>query len=682
MQFAHRGKFLSGIVAPLAALRSAGSPAVGEFPDLPALAELAASWDLGLIQLLPVNDSGAWSSPYSALSAFALHPLHLGVAALPESGGPGGKKALAASAELAAAHASRPRLDYGALRSGKLAILRALFEAAWGTGRAGSRALEADPGFAAWLAGNAWVKAYAVFTELKEGFGGLPWWDWPTLREPAPGEIEGLWAGGEVGDGARFQAWLQWRAEGQFAEAAAALARKGIDLMGDLPILLGLDSADVWSRREVFSLELRAGAPPDGGSPLGQNWGFPLYDWEGGAAFEFWRERLAAAGKFYSAYRIDHVLGFFRIWGIGARERSGWLGRYLPDRVVGRAELQALGFSADRLRWLSEPHIPGWRLLEAAKGDAMAAAEARAAALDRIGDEELYLFKRGIRGELDIEELARSGAPGYGGPGFADSARDFLLAAWRDRCLLEFAPGSYAFAPNFRGSSAWASLGEGERQALEGLARRGGEQSERLWAENGRRLIGKLREASDMLACAEDLGAVPDCVPGVLAELGVLGLRVLRWTREWWAPGQPHVAARSFPRLSVACASVHDSSNLREWWEAEADRPAAWAFVAGALGVDPGPLPARLDPEAAETLLRALSASNSAIVVHALQDLLAMAPAFQPADPREERVNIPGRHDDWNWGWRFPATIEELSGDARLGAAVRRVVAARPRGKA
>jgi len=732
MKFAHSGKYLSGIVVPLSALRSAEAPASGEFPDLARLGELASAWKIDLVQLLPVNDSGFQSSPYSALSAFALHPLYLCISELPEAKLAAAASYLAQSAALAEAHAGDERLPYGPYLDAKLSILEGLF----GSVYAAESGVDSVRGFAAWLEANAWVKAYAVFVELKRMNAGKPWWEWRSYRDPKPADIEALWSGDGVATSGfaaiyagttgkstaqrrarakgveeaasladstaaaatkavdlaalaefrkktRFRAWLQWRAEEQFVKAAKSLAKRKIALMGDLPILLNEDSAEVWSRRGIFKLGLAAGAPPDMYAEMGQNWGFPIYDWDEAEKddFAFWKERLASAEKFYSSYRIDHVLGFFRIWALGEREHSGYLGRFVPDEFMSKAELQDLGFSPERVRWLSEPHIPTERLIEGA-GDAAAAAEAREAALDRIGNEELFLFKRSIKGERDIEALADRGVGGWGAAGIPDRARFYLLAAWRDRVLFEFEPGRYTPAWRWRDASAWSSLTEGERSALERLAQKKRVAGEKTWEENGRKLLGFLKKASSMLPCAEDLGAVPDCVPKVLEDLGILGLRVVRWTREWEKPESPYVPLAEYPRLTVACPSVHDSSSLRGWWETEAEKPLVWKLVKEALGRDPGSLPDKLDPAQTALLLEALARSNSTIVVYPLQDLLAMSQGIRPKDSAEERINVPGTVTDWNWAWRLPTSIETIASDEELAARVVGLSEARPAGKA
>jgi 4-alpha-glucanotransferase len=670
MVFARPDGRHSGIVVAVSALRSASSPACGEYPDLVLLGDLAASWGFDLLQLLPVNDTGGTSSPYMALSAFALHPLYLRIADLPEAAsvgtqaggatiqGSAAREAVAAAAGLAAAHADDERLDYGTYHTAKLAILEELFLATFGKTGCASK-LEALPGYLEWEAENPWVRAYAVFSELKRRAGGAPWWEWKSNGEPGVTGVAKLWKSAGLEAGSRFFAWLQFRAAEQFRRACLALQARGVELLGDIPILIAKDSADVWSDPAIFRLDLSAGSPPDGDNPLGQNWGFPAYDWEelGCRDYDFWRQRLAAASQYYSAYRIDHVLGFFRIWTVSTRARSGWLGRFLPTLPIRLEELLAIGFDRGRIRWLAQPHLRLAALREAARGDGAALARATEVLLDRLGHEDLYLFKPGIRGELDLEEGLET-AP--------DTLRDFMFASWRDRALLEYEEGRFVAASGFWESHAWASLSQDEKGRLEGLlsARRG--ESERLWEEEGRRVLSALASSTDMLATAEDLGGIPSFVPGVLEGLGILGLRVLRWTRAWEKPGQPYVPTAEWPRLSVTCPSVHDSSSLRAWWEREADRPLTWAFVEKALGREIGEAPVALGPREVGLLLETLARSASLVAVYPIQDLLCLSATWCVGDPVSERVNVPGSDNAWNWGYRLSSSLEEIAGDRDL----------------
>jgi 4-alpha-glucanotransferase len=677
MKFSHNGRRLSGLAVPLSAIRGDASPGCGEFPDLARAGDLASSWGLDLIQLLPVNDSGYQNSPYSALSAFALHPIYLKISDLPDlaakGGDPGkpGDRARDFQVFRAEANAlihrfsSEARVPHEALLRAKIELLRKIWaKASEGTGPAG-RALHVE--LSAWITANPWSKSYAAFVALKGMNEDRPWWEWPRYRDPKAADIDLLWGDRALETELHFWAWVQMRAAEQFRDAALSLAERGIALMGDIPILMNADSADVWARRDCFHLELSAGAPPDMYSSLGQNWGFPIYNWKvlERDGFGFWVDRLAEADKYYSCYRIDHVLGFFRIWSLAERENTGALGRFVPDIPTTRTELESLGFTAERIRWLSRPHIPTQRLLQAA-GES-AAKGAVSSALERIGEEDLFLFRDSIRGEKDIEAL----------PSVSPAARDCLLEAWRDRALFEFEPGNFVPTCGYRAATAWASLSGDERVRLETWFGEKRAKAEELWATTGKRLLGALAKAVAMLPCAEDLGSVPDCVPKVLEELGILGLRVLRWTRGWNEEGQPYTPLADYPELSVACPSVHDSSSIREWWEAEADRERTWGFVSSSLGMDIGPCPDRLSAEQVALVLELMARSASRFAVYPIQDILAMSDELRPADPKSERINVPGTVGLGNWAYRVPSSIEDILAEKKLASKVHALVKAR-----
>lgn len=674
MKFAHAGRRLSGIVVPLSAIRSDSSPGCGEFSDLERFGDLAAAWHCNLIQLLPVNDSGFQNSPYFALSAFALHPIYIKIGDLPEISSvlsrdrppeSAVEKFCAEAQALIERFSGCARVPYDELLRAKLALLRKIWLVANSEKNKAKSAL--DIGLDAWIVANPWVKSYAAFVALKSQNAERPWWEWSLYGDPSPEDINSLWRDRPLAAELRFWAWLQMRAAEQLSKAANYLAGKGIALMGDIPILMNKDSADVWALRRFFRLDLAAGAPPDMYASLGQNWGFPVYDWKAleREGYSFWTERLAESAKYYSCYRIDHVLGFFRIWSLSSHESSGALGRFVPDIPIARSELSDLGFSPERIRWLSQPHIPGARLTQAS-GEA-AAKGAIAAALDRIGEEELFLFKSSIRGEKDIEAL----------PSLSPSARAILLAAWRDRALFEYETGSFVATWSFRSTTCWPTLSDKERADLESLIARHGTQAEALWAESGKRLLGVLVKAVDMLPCAEDLGSVPACVPKRLEELGILGLRVLRWTRKWGENGQPYIPVVEYPELSVACSSVHDSSSLREWWEFETDRDWVWRFVSTTLDKDLGPCPDRLDADQVEIILELIARSASRFAVYPIQDLLAMSERLRPIDPRSERINVPGTVGSENWSYRIPSSIDQILAEKTLATKVHALVQVR-----
>jgi 4-alpha-glucanotransferase len=641
---------LVGVVVPVGALRTAKSTGVGEFPDLAEFAALCRGTGIGLIQLLPVNDTGYESSPYGALTAFALHPLYLRIGDLPElAGSPGFAPKIEA---MGRQFNGEKRFPFEKLIRAKMDLLREIY-AVHKTEIA--KKAEAGGSLAGWIEKNPWVKEYALFRRLKEANNEKSWQEWSGYRTVTARETEALWQDETLRGEHLFWVWIQEALDRQFGEAAGAVAGEGILLEGDLPILMNEDSCDVWAHPEYFHKNLSAGAPPDMYSPAGQNWGFPIYDWEAQEKdnFAWWRNRLKTAEKYYHAYRIDHVLGFFRIWAARREDYSSALGRYIPYVPVKEKDLADLGFDKGRIRWFSRPHIPThevWNALRDAwanqDADASEAERIFSQVLDRVGSEELWLFKDSIKGEKDIDAL-----------GFHPASRDYLFRAWHNRLFLEYEKGRFTPVWYFRESRAYASLSEEERQALEAFLEKRRVESEKIWEKQGERLLSILTASSSMLPCAEDLGAVPDCVPRVLAKLQILGLRVVRWFREWEKEGQPYIPLGEYPELSVCTPAVHDSSTLREWWEREADQEQFSGFIGFPS------LPRIYNPGSARIILHRIAASASRFRVFQIQDLLHLSPKWYAADPASERINVPGTANDFNWTYRLSGTVEDIGND-------------------
>jgi 4-alpha-glucanotransferase len=665
-------KRLIGVAVPVGALRGKGAMGVGEFPDLAEFAGFCQKTGLGLIQLLPVNDSGYESSPYSSLTAFGLNPLYLRIEGLEEFGraGEAVKKKIAG---YGAEFEKNARFSYQKVLRAKMEILRDIYAA-----NKAEIAQKAVPGGALdrWIAANPWVKEYAVYRRLKEANGEKSWQDWPEYREVCQKDIEKLWADERLRGEHLFWVWVQEALDVQFSKAAGAVKEAGILLEGDLPILMNEDSCDVWAHQEIFNLAFSAGAPPDMYSPEGQNWGFPIYNWEAQAKddYAWWRRRLAAAEKYYQAYRIDHVLGFFRIWASGRGDYSSALGRFVPYNPLTLRDLKALGFDQGRIRWVSRPHIPTGEVWDSLRNNwggpfqeadiAVEAEQVFARVLDRIGNEELWLFKDSITGEKDIDALD-----------LRPAARNYLVQAWHNRLFLEYEKGAFFPVWYFRNSRAYASLSEEEKQKLEALIEKKRRDSEKNWEAQGEKLLSVLSSASSMLPCAEDLGAVPDCVPRTLAKLGILGLRVVRWHRNWEQEGHPYIPFEDYPELSVCTPAVHDSSTVREWWEREADQ----GLFSGFLGVPS--LPRGYNPGTAKLVLSKTAAAASRFRVFQIQDLLHLSNKWYAEDPASERINVPGTSGEFNWTYRIPRSLEEIGKDEELAAAIRELAAVKPAGK-
>ncbi|MDR0501985.1 MAG: 4-alpha-glucanotransferase [Treponema sp.] len=654
-------KRLTGLAVPVGALRTKNGMGVGEFSDLADLAILCKKMRIKLIQILPVNDTGFESSPYSSLTAFGLHPLYLRIDELDEFK-TADKKIVKRLKRAKEDFNIKERFSHYQVLREKLEICRSLYDA--NKDAIIKNALNTDKNegsLALWIEKNSWVKEYAVYRRLKEANDGKSWKEWREHSSVTHNDIDNLWNDKTLLEEHLFWVWLQQALDTQFLKATKEITGMGLYLEGDLPILMNDDSCDVWANPEIFNQELSAGAPPDMYSPDGQNWGFPIYNWEAQEKdnYAWWRRRLQAAGKYYQAYRIDHVLGFFRIWASSREDRSSVLGRFVPYTPILSGDLKKLGFDKSRIRWVTLPHIPTGEIIGTLRSKwgsvfneaeiSVAANEIFSRALDRVNNEELWIFKKNIKGEKDIYSLD-----------IHKSIIDYLIQKWHDRLFFEYEKGKYSPVWYYGNTTAWKSLSEGEKENTNAMLKARQVKSEKIWETQGKKLLSVLAESSSMLPCAEDLGAVPPCVPKVLSKLKIFGLRVVRWFREWDREGQPYIPFDQYPQLSVCTPAVHDSSTVREWWEKEADQ----AQFAGFIGVPS--LPKIYNPGTAKIVLSKIAAARSRFRVFQIQDLLHLSNRWYAKDPACERINIPGTANDFNWTYRLPAPVSEIAKDKEL----------------
>ena len=311
----------SGLAVPLFSLRSERSAGVGDFADLERLADWCAAIGASVIQLLPLNDLGPDSAPYGAVSAFALDPIY---AAPDRISAVQADPALRAKAAALAADLEQPGpVAYDRVRGARMAFLEAVFATV-------ADALRDDTDFEAFVAEHErWLEDYVLYRTLREHHGWRSWEDWGDTYDMA--SLARFSA--EHASRLQFHRWIQWILDGQLRAAHQYANERGVLLKGDIPILVGRDSADVWRNPHLFFLDTSAGAPPDYYAEDGQNWGFPTYDWEAHwpDGCQWWRARLAHASRYFDLYRVDHVVGLFRIWTIRHGEETGRNGWFVPE---------------------------------------------------------------------------------------------------------------------------------------------------------------------------------------------------------------------------------------------------------------------------------------------------------------------------------------------------------------
>ena len=294
-----------GFLIALLGIHTKSSTCCGEFLDLMPLIDWCKQVGFDLIQMLPVNDSGTLSSPYSALSSCALHPIYLSLAQLPLLDS---HPQLVEQLKQAPAIKPLERIDYDAVLAFKMEWLREYYLACFQT-------IEQTDDYQAFCAAYSWLKPYALFRALKDGLNQDPCYLWPSkLCNLSHTHFQDLIKVHK--QNVNFYCLLQYLCFEQLTRVKAYAERQDIYLMGDIPILISPDSADVWYYPHFFDCSKSVGAPPDVFNPEGQYWEFPNYNWSAIAQsdYSFWRNRLQFASHFYHLYRIDHIIGFFRIW--------------------------------------------------------------------------------------------------------------------------------------------------------------------------------------------------------------------------------------------------------------------------------------------------------------------------------------------------------------------------------
>jgi 4-alpha-glucanotransferase len=312
----------AGVCAPLFSLHTKESVGIGEIPDLIPFIDWAASTGLSIIQLLPLNDVGFDFAPYSAKSSFALDPMYL---SLRKMAGVDTERFEREIQDLARRFPVGERVHYG-IKGAKLELLWRMFE---------QRDKPEDSRFQLYRRRTAyWLRDDALYKILKQRFQGASWEQWPEpFRGRKATALDKLVS--EERDSVRFHEWVQWQIYEQFLDVKAHGKSKGVMLMGDMPFLVARDSADVWAHPTYFRLDLSAGAPPDLYFAGGQRWGMPAYDWPAMARgdYDYLERKLRYAENFYDMYRIDHVIGVFRLYTIpvdSPPERGGLDGSFEP----------------------------------------------------------------------------------------------------------------------------------------------------------------------------------------------------------------------------------------------------------------------------------------------------------------------------------------------------------------
>uniref|UniRef100_A0A7N0UGE4 4-alpha-glucanotransferase n=1 Tax=Kalanchoe fedtschenkoi TaxID=63787 RepID=A0A7N0UGE4_KALFE len=652
----------AGVAIPMFSVRSEADVGVGEFLDLKLLVDWAVASGFHLVQLLPINDTsvnGMWwdSYPYSSLSVFALHPLYLRVQALSENIPDSIKQEIRKAKE----ELDGKAVDYEATMSTKLSIAKKIF------------ALEKDRIFQSgsfqrfFSENEGWLKPYAAFCFLRDFFDTSDHSQWGRFSNYSNEKLEKLVAEDSLHyDIIRFHYFIQFHLHTQLSEAAEYARNKGVVLKGDLPIGVDRNSVDTWVYPTLFRMNTSTGAPPDYFDKNGQNWGFPTYNWEEMSKdnYAWWRGRLSQMAKYFTAYRIDHILGFFRIWELPEHAMTGLCGKFRPSIPLSQEELEKEGlWDFDRL---SRPYILAEHLQEKF-GDAWPLIASNF--LNEF-QKQRYEFKEDSNTEKKTAAKLKILAEKSLLPDTEVNIRRHLFDLLQNVVLIRDPEDARKFYPRFNleDTSSFNDLDDHSKNVLRRLYfDYYFHRQENLWRQNALKTLPALLNSSDMLACGEDLGLIPSCVHPVMQELGLIGLRIQRMPNE--SDLEFGIPAR-YNYMTVCAPSCHDCSTMRAWWEEDEER--RLRFFKVVVGSDELP-PSRCVPGIAKFILRQHVESPSMWAIFPLQDLLALKEEYTSRPATEETINDPTNPKHY-WRYRVHVTMESLLDDTELTSEIKDLV--------
>lgn len=652
----------AGVAVPMFSIRSNDDLGVGEFLDLKLLVDWAVESGFHLIQLLPINDTsvhGMWwdSYPYSSLSVFALHPLYLRVQALSDNIPDDIKQEILREKD----RLDQKHVDYEATMAAKLSIAKKIFNLEK------NKILNSSSFLKFFSENEEWLRPYAAFCFLRDFFETSDRTQWGRYANFSKEKLEKLVSKDSLHyDIISFQYYVQFHLHVQLSEAAEYARKNKVVLKGDLPIGVDRNSVDTWVYPNLFRMNTSTGAPPDYFDKNGQNWGFPTYNWEEMSKdnYGWWRARLTQMAKYFTAYRIDHILGFFRIWELPEHAITGLVGKFRPSIALSQDELEKEGiWDFDRL---SRPYIRQ-EILQDKFGSFWTFIASNFLNEYQQG---CYEFKEDCDTEKKIVVKLTSSPERSLWLENEDKIRRDLFDLLQDIVLIRDPEDRRSFYPRFNLEDTlnFRDLDDHSKNVLKRLyydyyfCRQ-----EALWRQNALKTLPVLLNSSDMLACGEDLGMIPSCVHPVMQELGLIGLRIQRMPSEadleFGIPSQ-------YSYMTVCAPSCHDCSTMRAWWEEDEER--RWRFYKDVVGSSDAP-PSKCIPEVAHFILQQHFQAPSMWAIFPLQDLLALKEEYTTRPAAEETINDPTNPKHY-WRYRVHVTLETLSGDEDLKATIKDLV--------
>ncbi len=635
----------AGTAIPVFSLRTESDFGVGDFYDLKEMVDWAAAAGQTFLQILPINDTtmtGTWvdSYPYKANSIYALHPMFLRLEAIGELKD---KKRREYYENLRKELNALPEVDYERVNKAKAEYCREIFASD------GAKTM-ASPEYKAFIEKNGhWILPYAAFCVLRDRFGTPDfnkWGEYAVYSADIQAKVQA-----EAQTEIDFVCYQQFHLDAQMRHVHEYANSHSIALKGDIPIGISRTSADAWVDPRLFNLDCQAGAPPDDFSVLGQNWGLPTYNWEEMSldGFAWWKARFAKMAEFFDAYRIDHVLGFFRIWQIPMDAIHGLLGYFNP----------ALPFSESELRnnydfWIdvdlqTTPYIMDY-FVEDFFGPYTREA------LDTYCNSAGY-GRYKLKPEFDTQRKVADHFATLPKDEKHTRICDGLLGLIDNVLFIEdpVEKGKYHPRISAQYTYIYRALNDYERWCFNRLYNDFFyHRHNSFWYDKAMWKLPPLIDSTNMLTCAEDLGMIPACVPAVMQQLEILSLEIQRMPKD---PGSTFGDTWNYPYYSVCTTSTHDMGGIRQWWEEDRDR--SRDFYNNVLH-EHGAAPYYAEPWVCDRIVDLHLASPSMLCILPLQDWLSIDANLRRENPNDEIINVPANPQHY-WRYRMHLTIAELA---------------------
>lgn len=629
----------AGVAIPVFSLRTKNGFGTGEFADIRLLVDWARQSGIKLIQLLPLNDTTAthtWkdSYPYAAISAFALHPLFLNLEKLAADNSNAIIKALQKKKRQLNA---LPDLDYEQVMKFKLLAINELYHKQKDDFKNDIKYFEFFD------VNRHWLVPYAAFCYLRDKYKTADFSKWRSNSTYDETAIQRLVSSSQKHyDDIAIHYYIQYHLHLQLKEVTSYAHKNGIIVKGDIPIGICRNSVDAWMEPALYDLQEQAGAPPDDFAVKGQNWGFPTYNWKKMQEdhFTWWRQRFEQMSNYFDAFRIDHILGFFRIWSIPLHEVEGVMGRFVPAIPVHINEFSEQNIYFNKYRYC-KPHVTD-HLLYRLFGD------------DKNEIQQKYFDGYQLKPQFDTQRKVETY---FEGREDADKIKYGLFDIISNVILLEeeHSDGQkFHFRIAMEQTSSFTDLDAHTQYQLKELYinyffRR----QDEFWKKEAMHKLPGLKRSTNMLICGEDLGMVPHCVPEVMEQLGILSLEIQRMPKK---AGAEFFHPANAPYLSVVTPSTHDMSTIRGWWEEDKEKTQRfYNRLLGHYGEAPFYCEAGINKEIIVQHLQ----SPAMWSIFQLQDLLGMDETLRRTVPGDERINIPADPNHY-WRYRIHIGIEDL----------------------